>query len=45
MCQCLDATLIFSRGELDKLSEVMTKAQIEEGKKRGNDWDQSHRKK
>ncbi|MDA8414917.1 MAG: tetratricopeptide repeat protein [Desulfobacteraceae bacterium] len=34
-----------ARGELDKLSGVMTKAQIEEGKKRGNEWDRSHRKK
>ncbi len=33
------------RGELDKLSGMMTTAQIEEGKKRGDEWDRIHRKK
>jgi hypothetical protein len=32
------------RGELDRLSGMMTKAQIEEGKKRSDEWDRNHRK-
>ena len=32
------------RGELDKLSGLLTQAQIEEAKKRAEQWDQSHRK-
>lgn len=33
------------RGELGKLTGMMTNAQIEEAKKRGEEWDQSRRKK
>ncbi|MBJ6724387.1 tetratricopeptide repeat protein [Geomesophilobacter sediminis] len=32
------------RGELDKLSGMMTTVQIEEGKKRGDEWARNHRK-
>ena len=34
-----------SRGALDELTKMMTPSQIEEGKKRSQDWDKAHRSK